>query len=376
MRPSQQLELKVGLLVVSGIVATIVMIMLSDKLSFEHYYRINAFLDDAGGLRMGSPVTLSGITIGNVVDIEQSDDPRGAIRVVARIRDHEHIPRNAALELASSGIFGDSFLAFTKHGPSDGWLSTDGTAAVIASPGFLVQASEQAKTILHNVSGLLDEATARDMKRLVKNAADLAGDGAQVAHTLAGERQQLGEILQNLQEVSTTLRSVASRGDSITGHLDHTLAVVDARVRILGDRAEATVDRVDALLASVQDAIDQNRRALGQTLGELAQAAGSAAQVLHAVAAGQGVLGRLVTSRDLAADVDRIAVNLTVMAQLLATHPSDVVWGESRATRAAAERQRDQLLMQHRLDQDFGGAGTAAAPAPAGTAPPARSPTP
>ncbi len=57
-----------------------------------------------------------GITIGNVDAIEHSDDPQGAILVRARIKSHQSIPRNATLALSSSGIFGDSFLAFESHG--------------------------------------------------------------------------------------------------------------------------------------------------------------------------------------------------------------------------------------------------------------------
>src|SRR3954469_6139720 len=100
MRPSQRLEIKVGLLIIAGVVALVTMVMMSDKVSFERYYRVAAYMKDAGGLRLKSPVTLSGIGVGHVDHISQATNPRGPIRVDLKILNGIRIPSDAELELA------------------------------------------------------------------------------------------------------------------------------------------------------------------------------------------------------------------------------------------------------------------------------------
>ncbi len=377
MKPSLGLEIKVGLLVILGFVGTMVMIMLADKLSFEHYYQISVYLDDAGGLRDGSPVTLSGITIGNVSAIEHAEDARGAILVHARIKSHEGIPRNATLALSSSGIFGDSYLAFESHGPSGGYLATDGSAAVTASPGFLSQASAEAKGILHNVAGLLDQSSSQDIRRLIHRAADLASAGADVAKTLADQDKRIASMLDDLHAVAGDLRAatkdLSARVGTLSDHLDATLTGANGHLKDVNEHLDATLAKVDGLVDSASAIVSGRHQDIDLLIHQMAMAATHAAAVLRAVDSGQGVLGRLVFSRDLAHEVDALAADLTVAAQILSQHPSSLVWGESSKEKAQAEQERNHLLMQGAFHQDFGEHPDQAAPPPsaAPAAPPA-----
>ena len=57
-------EMRIGLLVIGGMVAIVLMILASDIVSFEGRYRVTAYLQDAAGLKPGSPVSLAGIRVG------------------------------------------------------------------------------------------------------------------------------------------------------------------------------------------------------------------------------------------------------------------------------------------------------------------------
>ncbi|MFW5844651.1 MAG: hypothetical protein ACOCXJ_00320 [Planctomycetota bacterium] len=48
-------EFKVGLLMISGIAAIVFIVLWTDPLSFAQYYRVAVFMENAGGLRPGSP---------------------------------------------------------------------------------------------------------------------------------------------------------------------------------------------------------------------------------------------------------------------------------------------------------------------------------
>jgi phospholipid/cholesterol/gamma-HCH transport system substrate-binding protein len=371
MRPTQRLEIKVGLLIIVGILATVIMIMVSDKISFERYYRVTAFMTDAAGLRVGSPVTLSGIAIGHIEHILPATDPRGQIKVQMAVLTTVRIPEGSSLELASSGIFGDSSLAFTApHEAGQAAMATDGSAEVIGKPGFFDEAASQAKGILRSLSGILDEQTATDAKRLVKNAADLAGNGAELAKNLNQETKALGEVLENLRGVTadlkTTMANLAQRSDSIAARIDSTLGTIEHRVDSLSDRLDAAIARMGDLAGHADQLLVDHRADLGVLIQKLRDTATHAASITAAIDSGQGVVGQLVFNRDLAKDVNNLAVDLTVAVEMLTDHPSDLVWGQSKKERAEAQQKRERLKMQRAFKEDF---NAPAQPAPAEAAP-------
>ena len=117
MRPVHQLEIKVGLLVLAGLIAAIAMVMTADKLRIERTYRVTAYLKDAGGLRFESPVTLSGIAVGKVQAIEfvvPGDHAPGRVRATVTIAQGVILPADVEARLATSGVFGDSSLALSS----------------------------------------------------------------------------------------------------------------------------------------------------------------------------------------------------------------------------------------------------------------------
>jgi ABC-type transporter Mla subunit MlaD len=138
MRPTATLELKVGLLILIGIIATVALVLMTDRIRFDRFYTVKAYVGDAAGLRPNSPVTVDGIRVGDVVSLNAVSDPRGNIQVVMRINERSTIASDSKLTIASSGIFGDSFFAFSgSSDPNAVALKKDGTAEVQASRGFL-----------------------------------------------------------------------------------------------------------------------------------------------------------------------------------------------------------------------------------------------
>jgi len=372
MRTPQGLEIRVGLLIILGVAATVVMIMLSDKLSFDSYYHINIYLDDAGGLRSGSPVTLSGIGVGSVTTIETSDDPLGQIVVGARIKQSVKIPKSAVLSMSSSGIFGDSFLAFTGQSRgSTAFLDIDGSAKVKAAPSFMGQATEQAKNILANLSTVLDGANAANAKRVVANAADISASAAGLVAHLETQDRQIDDLIANLQAISANLKqttaNISKHSDAITNHLDSTLNTIDENVQTMATHANTAIDKMSSVATQADDMISQHRQDLSTLIGNLRTLSGHAAAISAAIDSGQGVLGKLVFSRDLAKQVDTIAIDFAVAAKMLNEHPSALVWGPSSRETKEANAYRDQLTQEQNFHQDFGVTATA----PAGTSAPA-----
>lgn len=360
MRPATAMELKVGLLIVAGLVATVALFLTTDRIRFDRHYRVAAYIADAAGLRHQSPVTLSGRPIGEVEGFEPVTDPRGSIRVILRINQRYSIPSDAALTIASSGIFGDSYLAFSGTGKQDvAPLPTDGSAEVKAGSGFLDKAGKQAETILAGASDLLSSETRQDAKRLIKGAADLAEAGVRVATAVEQQSKALGETLASVKalsdELRTSSRALSEQTAAAVKRIDQTLAATETQVERLGTRVGTTLDRVDGLADGAGKDIHRTADEVAAALQAVRGVSERVQRIAQLLESGEGVLGQLLTNRELAKDLNNAAVDLSRTATFLAEHPESLVWGAEPGDAAAQRARRDQEKQRRAYREVYGG---------------------
>jgi len=338
MRTVRKLEIKVGLLVVVGLVALFVLLMVSDKISFARTWQMTAWLSDAGGLRERSPVTLAGIAIGKVVRI--GNDPSGRIRAIIEINEGIRLPITTKAELASSGLFGDSSLAFScPAGQLDGpWLAMDGKSELQVAPGFLSQASQRANGILEGVNDLLSPANRSEIARILKSSADLT---TSLAEKLDRQDGRIEATLVNLEQA--------------TSNLAKTSATIEQKVGPLLDQIQATMTRLDVGTTSALEGVARvtahadalltgNAPRIEAIAANMVELSATTASIARAVAEGRGVLGQLVMSRELAATVADLAVDAGSAARAVAERPSAVVFDDDAAiARERARRERERM---------------------------------
>lgn len=358
MKPVRKLEIKVGLLVVLAVTATISLVMTADKVRFERTYRLTAWLKDAGGLRERSPVTLAGIAVGKVESIAQ-DPSSGRIRAVLTVNASIDLPADVHARLASSGLFGDSSLAFSARGSARAAsLAKDGTAEVEVSPGFFEEAGTRAERILDAAEDLLSAESRADAKRLLKASADLATHAAAVAARLDRQGEKVEALLVNLdgtvKDLRTASAALAAQAGPLLEHVDGAVVRLDQRAGELSQQAGAVLVRLDRLLA------DGAPRALAtiDTVRELGARMGAIAARIEA---GDGVLGQLVVSRDLARTVNRVAVDVEAAAKAVADRPSVLVFDDAESLRRSDEARRNRDKMRRTLDEGLAVPATGAA---------------
>ena len=369
MRPATAMELKVGLLIVAGLVAAVALFLATDRIRFDRHYRVAAYIADAAGLRQQSPVTLSGIRIGEVEGFDAVNDPRGNIRVVLRINQRYPIPSDATLAIASSGIFGDSYLAFVGSGKLEiKPLPTDGSAEVKASSGFLDKAGKQAETILAGASDLLSSDTLQDAKRLIKGAADLAEAGVRVAVAVEQQSKTLGETLASVKaladELRVSSRALSEQTTAAVKRIDQTLASTDGQIERLGTRAGATLDRVDALADVAGKDLHRTADEVATALQAVRSLSERVQRIAQLMESGDGVLGQLLTNRDLAKDLNNTAIDLSRTAAFLAEHPEALVWGEAVPDAATLRARREREKQRRAFREVYGGIPLQVAPLP------------
>ncbi len=351
MRPTSTLELKVGLLILIGIVSTVVLVLMTDRIRFDRFYTVKAYVGDAAGLRPNSPVTVDGIRVGEVVSLNAVSDPRGNIQVVMRINEQTKIPSDSKLTIASSGIFGDSFFAFSGSvDPKARSLPLDGSAEVQASRGFLDKASQQAENILSGVSDLLDSEFRNDVKRLMKNAADMAENGASLAKHLDEQTKSLNDTLLSVNELSRetikTIKMLEYRVDVSLGKVDALIGTANDQLVKIGDQAGVVLRTIDQVGVSANSVVERVGPDVSATLLSARQLAERIDRIAAALENGEGVAGQLLVNKALAEDLNHTAIDLSRTAALVAEHPEVLVFGmskeESAAQRARREREKQR----------------------------------
>ncbi len=357
MRQVHQVEIKVGLLVLAGLIVTCAMILTADRVRIERTYRVTALLRDAGGLRIESPVTLSGIPVGKIESIEftASGASGRPVRAVFTVLVGIALPAQVQARLATSGVFGDASLALAAPPvPSAQTLPVDGSATVEVQPGFLDAVADRAGGILASIEDLLDAKTRADAKRLLASTADLATHASAVAARLDGEQERIARVLDNLDRstgaLATTAEALDRRLDPLLVRLDETLA----KTAKLADSGSVAVAHVDGLVVRADALIGDNRERVAALLGSAATAADHVRALTEALQGGSGVLGQLLVNRDLAKDLQSLSVDLAASAQVIADKPSRLVFDDADSVRQADRAKRNREKMRRTLAEGLG----------------------
>jgi len=354
---SQRLELRVGALILAGIIAVVMIILISDRISFTGDYRLTAYLKDAGGLHGGSPVTLSGLPIGKVVEIStNSTDAHHPVRVVMEIKNTYRLPRSVTLTLATSGIFGDAYLAFSGSGsPGKGTdlLPTDGTATVLASRGFFDTATEEAMTMLASVNDILSPEVRSDVKRLLNHAANLAEKSSELVVKLNAQTQHIESSLANLEKLSISLATASER---LAPRLETTLTKfeqVTDDVSALVATSTGAASKADALLTHGERLLVGSEADLRGTVADLRQTMADVAALVAMTRQGQGVIGQLLVNRDLAKDINDVAINVVQVSELVLEHPEALIFGQSKEQAQEWQERRDRLRVRRAFQEGW-----------------------
>lgn len=100
-------------------------------------YKVDALFSNIGGLKVRSPVKISGVVVGRVEDI--SVDPATyQARVLMHIdKDYNELPIDTSASILTSGLLGDQYIGLTP-GADDLYL-TDGSQIDLVQPALVLE---------------------------------------------------------------------------------------------------------------------------------------------------------------------------------------------------------------------------------------------
>lgn len=119
MMQSKTVEIAVGMFVALGLGALFVLAMQVSNLSNlggDEGYEIKAGFDNIGGLKVRSPVTVSGVRVGRVAAIDYNPETYQA-EVTLRIEPRfEGFPLDTSASIFTSGLLGEQYVALEPGG--------------------------------------------------------------------------------------------------------------------------------------------------------------------------------------------------------------------------------------------------------------------
>ena len=239
-------EVTVGALVLVGALLFIGGSMWLGGKTFSRHPSVVVAFSDAGTLKRGSPVRVSGVELGQVEDIVFEDYGKVLVHLV--LDERVHPKRDAAAELATIGLVADAVINFNP-GRSPDPLPADTVITGVVKRGIMdmgAELGEQVKTALGDVNQIQFKAVSEDLRRSLQAFERIA---SVYSNTTTGPVAQLATTMKGLQAVTARIDSVltATRLDRTARTADSTLGSLTE----LSATARGTAARLDTLLAKV-----------------------------------------------------------------------------------------------------------------------------
>ena len=295
-------QLKVGALALAALAALTVLIFLMSGSTgglFTKKLTLKAYFGNANGIKVGAPVTLDGVTIGNVTSvlIAPNHEPE-PVEVVARVGEKyiSSLHTDSTEAINQAGVLGDAFIDISSTHATGPTPADGATLQVTAVPGIqdVIRNSQDSiaaiTQVIHKVGNLVDTLNAN------KGTVGMLLNDPVMAH-------KLSVTMDNVQMLTGAL----SHGKGSLGML-----ITDDS---LYTKASSTVDKLNNIVT----ALDNGQGSAGKLLKDeqlyknLNLAIANTNELLSGINQGKGSLGKLAKDPALANRVEESITRLNAL---------------------------------------------------------------
>lgn len=320
---SRKTKFTVGLFVTAGITFALVAVIWLGMSRFfaKGRYYVTYFNESVQGLDIESPVKYRGVPIGRVKRIGVAPDSK-LIEVVMRIESGQELDSGIIAQLKSVGITGSMFVELDRKKKGEGDLSPRVTFPT--EYPILASKPSEIREIVQGIDDVLDQFRSLDLKGISEKIKVNLDDINQIIHE-ADVKGVSDDMRTAIAGISRLFND--QRWDTIVGQVEQA-----------GRSANAMLKRADSGLGHVQDIVRRNEQAIGSAIENFQQAMHNANALLR-----QGV--SLVDGTNQAQTrlrrhllvivqhLERASENLQRLMDLVADHPSQLVFGQPPAAR-------------------------------------------
>jgi phospholipid/cholesterol/gamma-HCH transport system substrate-binding protein len=292
---------------------------------FSPKLALRSYFENAAGLKDGAPVTLEGVTIGNVIHVrivpDRNPTPVEVTMQVGReYLDRLHTDSTAAIEQA--GVLGDSFVDLSSAHASGPHPANNAELKASGSPSIqdVIRTSDESilelTTLLHKFEITIDSINSKkgsagefiNDPALYSKLTRIADDLQTITGSMAGGKGSLGKLITD-DTLYTRANSAVDRLDRITTDLDQGKGSIG---KLLKD--DSLYNNLNSAVSNANQLVTEINAGKG-SLGKIAKDPAFAAKlddtvtrldsILKAVDEGKGSLGQLVQNRSLYDNADQ-----------------------------------------------------------------------
>jgi phospholipid/cholesterol/gamma-HCH transport system substrate-binding protein len=288
-------QLRVGVTVLIALVtlAVLIFVMTGTTGLFTKKILLRAYVDDAGGLRVGAPVRLEGVDIGNVTGIRVvADKQRRAapVEITMKVTTKYSDTMNAGCqsELATAGVLGEVYLNLDCRSSQSGAMLKSGDE-------LTTRDSPQLQDVVRASQGTL-----QNVNVLVKQLSD-------ILNFIQSGQGSIGKIIYD--------STLYDRANNTLGQLQHIADEINSPKGSIGkllnsdemyNKVNTSIDNVNKII----DGVNNGNGSIGKLLKDPAlfdnanKLVANGNQLVADVNAGKGTLGKLAKDEALARKID------------------------------------------------------------------------
>lgn len=327
-------QLRVGITVIAAatVLAVLIFLMTGSGGFLTPKITIHAFFDNASGVRVGAPVTLQGVTVGNVGGIRiVPAHGQTPVEVYMKIpkRMAADIPVDSIASMTQAGVLGETFIDIDRTQAKATQTVADGAEIQVRDHPDIQDVVRSSQTTLQNVDVLV---------RRVDRIVGFIESGKGSIGKLIYDQGLYNRLNATLNEVQDMVNMIASGKGSVGK-----LIASDE----LYNKANASVDKLDKII----DEIQQGKGTVGKLLKDPSlydnanQTIAKANNLMTDVNAGKGALGKFAKDEQFAAKLDNTLTKLSAIMTSLEA-------GEGSAGRLLKDpsiyTNADQMLVETR----------------------------
>jgi phospholipid/cholesterol/gamma-HCH transport system substrate-binding protein len=248
-------EAWVGLFVVAGIAATVILLaVMTDAALFRGRYIVTTTVPNAGGIRKGDPVQMRGVNIGRIIGFAIGHKD---VDVRLEIEGEYKIPKDSRVEVKASGLLGGMVADIIPGASTEVFGRGDRIpgASGIGLFDKMDTLAVEADKVAVKVQNLLSDETVKDLQ---------AG-ASEARKSLESLQAILKEQRGELRSLTASLKRSAEGMEKVTTgpELERTIKRVDELVQKL-DGTASTFDKSSKSLDSILARMDRGEGTLGK----------------------------------------------------------------------------------------------------------------